>query len=402
MKMRYIDTGSRNPDEALGSWLSSLPLLSASSFRMQTGYFTSDPLVVMRPLLARLSAINGLTTILVGSNDAETAAEDVEGLLAAAGPPRGMLRIGVAYLEGGLFHPKVLHFGFGARQVCYVGSANFTRMGVGGQNIEAGVILDTDESDSPAELTRIAESIDGWFPSRGGLRIVSTSADVESLRSEGVLLDRESRRAQRQEARRQREAQGGTRPRGFRVRPLFALPTSDVTVDEERQEEPSDTSSEAGASTDDRGQWRLVWRSAGLTRRDLNIPTATDTNPTGSMGLKRGDWDDEIDHRHYFREEVFNDLDWQAVGASLRETAEAEVELWIAGVYQASATVTIAHNSDTSSRTYEQRNFMSALRWGSLRGLVADEALLGWILELDRRDSADGRPPKFRIRIDEE
>src|SRR5690606_12756867 len=55
--------------------------------------------------------------------------------------------------------------------------------------------------------------------------------------------------------------------------------------------------------------WILMWESNGLTERDLNIPTGPNTNPTGSMLFKKGNMDD-IDQRHYFREDVFVDLDW--------------------------------------------------------------------------------------------
>lgn len=405
--MRYIDTGSRSSDEALGSWLSGLPLQLADSFRLQSGYFTAEPLGLIRPLLSRLRETNGPTTIVVGSNDSDTVAEDVAELLAAAGPPRSELRLGIVHLAGGLFHPKVLHVSVGGRQFCYAGSANFTGMGVSGQNVEAGVLLDTQDSDSPSELARIAQSIDDWFPSRGGIRIVSTAADIEALFTEGVLTDRTTQRARRQEARRQRAPSNGAHARGFRVRRLFTLPGVAASEEESEQgdSEGAQTSVAAGVANDPAapsGSWRLVWRSAGLARRDLNIPTASGTNPTGSMGLKRGDWEADIDHRRYFRDEVFFDLIWQPEGTGMRETAEAAVELWIAGNFKESATVTISHNADTSSRTYEQRNFMSALRWGSLRNFVADEGLLGWVLELDRQDSPEGGPPRYRIRIDEE
>jgi hypothetical protein len=401
--MRYIDTGSRNPDEALGAWLSGLPLTSATSFRMQTGYFSSDPLSVLHPLLDRLSAIDGPTAIVVGSNDAETAAEDVIELIAAAGNPRSMLRIGVAHLEGGLFHPKVLHLSFGERQVAYVGSANFTRRGVSGHNVEAGLILDSDESDPADELGKISTAIDSWFLSRGGLRVVSSTAEVEALLAEGVLLDREQQRTKRREARLKREAEETAKVRGFQVSPLLSLPGSPTRPKETEEDEVDDLEANPAEAdvlpAADKG-WRLVWISDGLKRRDLNIPTAKYTNPTGSMGLKRGDWDDEIDHRHYFRDEVFEGLDWQPAGTSLRETADAEVELWIDGTYRESATITITHNTDTSSKTYAQRNFMSSLRWGRLRETVADPALLGWVLRLDRFEFSDGRAPKYRIRID--
>lgn len=401
--MRYIDTSARNPEESLGAWIAGLPLEQADSLRLQSGYYTAEPLGLIRPLLARLRELDGPTTIVLGSNDGDTIAEDVAELLEAAGPPRSRLRIGIVSLVGGLFHPKVLHVSLGSRQVCYSGSANFTGAGVSGQNMEAGVLLDTNELDANSELARIAQAIDDWFPSRGGIRPITTAADIDALLVEGVLTDRSTQRARRAAFRRQRGAPEGTGIRGFRVRKLFTLPGMQQSEEPEQgtdaEEQESAFAVDVGDAT---GNWQLLWKSGGLARRDLNIPTAEGTNPTGSMGLKRGDWDEDIDHRHYFRDSVFGSLEWRSEGTGMRETAEATVELWIAGVFREAATITISHNADTTSKTYTQRNFMSALRWGTLRDIVADESLLGWVLRLDRQDTREGGPPRYRIRIDEE
>jgi hypothetical protein len=38
----------------------------------------------------------------------------------------------------------------------------------------------------------------------------------------------------------------------------------------------------------------LVWESKPLSERDLSIPTGTNTNPTGSMGFKKGLYEDIV------------------------------------------------------------------------------------------------------------
>lgn len=48
-----------------------------------------------------------------------------------------------------------------------------------------------------------------------------------------------------------------------------------------------------------KGTKYLVWESKPLSERDLNIPKGRNTNPTGSMGFKKGLYED-IDQRHYF------------------------------------------------------------------------------------------------------
>ncbi len=55
---------------------------------------------------------------------------------------------------------------------------------------------------------------------------------------------------------------------------------------------------------------QLVWKNNPLTERDLTVPSGANTNQTGSMLFTKGQLED-IDQRHYFRDEVFAGLNWQ-------------------------------------------------------------------------------------------
>jgi HKD family nuclease len=141
----------------------------------------------------------------------------------------------------------------------------------------------------------------------------------------------------------------------------------------------------------------LVWKSKALKERDLNIPTGAGTNPTGSMGLKKGALEN-IDHRHYFREEVFADLVWiPDAPPSKKERAQANVELVIKNLNYGVFTLKLSHKTDTESVTYKQRNFMTQIHWGDAKEHVAKRDLLGRILYLYRKDTT---PPEFMIEID--
>jgi len=141
----------------------------------------------------------------------------------------------------------------------------------------------------------------------------------------------------------------------------------------------------------------LVWESKELTERDLNIPKASGTKPTGSMGWKKGAFDD-IDQRHYFREEVFADLDWVTdPNRPIWERAQARFELVIKNLNYGIFDLKLSHNTDTESATYKQNNFMTQLHWGDTKGHVAKHDLLGRILYLYRKDT---NPPEFTIEID--
>lgn len=141
----------------------------------------------------------------------------------------------------------------------------------------------------------------------------------------------------------------------------------------------------------------LVWKSNALTERDLNIPKSTGTNPTGSMGWKKGAFED-IDQRHYFREEVFVDLNWIPDSPPSKwERAYANFELVIKNLNYGTFNLKLSHNTDTNSTSYKQKNFMTQLHWGDTKEHVAKQDLLGRILYLYRKDT---NPPEFMIEID--
>ena len=116
-RMRYIDTGARDPEHALGSWLEKNALNDATvrELRWQTAFFDANSLGYFAPLMARLSTFLGVLRVLVGSNDGMTRQADVEALLAAAGAPRKNRQIGIVCFSNGYFHPKTVHIVRGDR-----------------------------------------------------------------------------------------------------------------------------------------------------------------------------------------------------------------------------------------------------------------------------------------------
>jgi hypothetical protein len=98
--------------------------------------------------------------------------------------------------------------------------------------------------------------------------------------------------------------------------------------------------------------WNVLWRSGALSERDLNIPTGSNTAVTGSMLFKQGRWP-HIDQRHYFRDEVFGDLDWTPDSRPSRahlERARAEFNIIVNGVDRGDAHTTI----DAQQRHHKQ------------------------------------------------
>jgi hypothetical protein len=145
------------------------------------------------------------------------------------------------------------------------------------------------------------------------------------------------------------------------------------------------------------GKFVRVWRSKPLSERDLNIPSGNNTNATGSMGFKADAFAD-IDFQHYFRDEVFRELTWTSdFKAPLKERTTANFQLVIENLEYGSFLLHIAHDRNTESKSYRQRNFTTQLHWGSAKPYIARPDLLTRTLSLYKKNST---PPEYLIEID--
>jgi HKD family nuclease len=141
----------------------------------------------------------------------------------------------------------------------------------------------------------------------------------------------------------------------------------------------------------------MIWESKGLTERDLNIPSGDGTHATGSMLWKKGAADD-IDQRHFFRDEAFAGLDWKHdPNKANYERSEAKFQIVVKGLNYGEFQLKLSHNKDKTSRSYEQKNSMTQVHWGNALKHVAKTDLLGRTMSLYRKE---GEPPEFLIEID--
>lgn len=146
-----------------------------------------------------------------------------------------------------------------------------------------------------------------------------------------------------------------------------------------------------------KGTKYLVWESKPLSERDLNIPKGETTNATGLMGFKQGLYTN-IDHLHYFYDEVFNGLAWKPEApGSMKRNATARFELVIKNISYGVFDLLVTHDTDTKSKSYKQKNIMTAVRWGDAKPLIKKTDLLDRTMYLYRKDST---PPEFMIEID--
>ncbi|MGH6836179.1 MAG: restriction endonuclease PLD domain-containing protein [Methylocella sp.] len=201
-----------------------------SEFRCQAGYFTLEGSSLLLPAIKKCAAEGASIQMLIGSNECATLATHVSYLAGILGVPQPNVDLGVVSFEQALFHPKVYHFLRGdGSQTAYVGSANLTGPGIGGLNVEAGVILDTKYGDEEEVLQAIVERIRSWFRDRlPGFMPIGSASDIEELLLRGYLALK-SDQIDREPAERSRASETKAPPRA-RLTSIFELPTIDETA----------------------------------------------------------------------------------------------------------------------------------------------------------------------------
>jgi hypothetical protein len=123
-------------------------------------------------------------------------------------------------------------------------------------------------------------------------------------------------------------------------------------------------------------QYKGVWQSKPLTERDLNVPTGSNTNITGSMLWKKGE--SNLDQLHDFYSLIFNNLNWHPKKNSQHLLkAEGNFKIYIYKAYQGQYSLTLTHNTDITSKSYQQKNSMTSVSWGAAKSIIANPAYLG-------------------------
>jgi len=220
--LRYIDTGAREAEQALGSWLNQELGEAVDEVRIQSGFYSGDALPAFTPTLRALAQRDAVARVVIGSNDGGTLRAHLEALIAELGLPRGGARLGVVYFSGAYFHPKTYHLRrTDGSQAAYVGSANLSLPGVGGKHVEAGIILDTREGDPAPILDAIAAATDAWFDgNRLGIEVITGLGDVQRLLDDGVIRTAAPPRPPRP------STAGGQPPARPSLQSLVALPAA--------------------------------------------------------------------------------------------------------------------------------------------------------------------------------
>jgi HKD family nuclease len=303
-----------------------------------------------------------------------------------------------------LFHPKLYLVRGKSRARLVIGSANLTLGGLN-NNIEAGIAFDFDFADKSDKA--VVDAIETRFdvlPTEYPRHVlnVGSVALLDDMQAGGRLVDEMALPPPRPGT----TASGGSSdpvPRiKLKVPPLRKALAAAKKTAPKPAESGAKVKGKAAAAPPVPAvvgvEFELVWESKSLTRRDLTIPTAANTHATGSINLDKGLLEESVDHRDYFRNEVFDALTWTATNASGKvEEAFAKFQLVLKAVSYGEFDLRIGHSTDTTSKMYLQRNAMTRLSWGPMRPYIARDDLIGRTIAL-YRDKAD--PSRFVLEID--
>ena len=369
------------PDDHVAAVRNILGIPNPQRIIMCVAFLNESGLTILNDALAPVAA---QTTILAGIRNGITSAQGL----------RKSLQLGCSTyaVDTGsrsvLFHPKVYLSRNDAEAHLIVGSANLTLGGLN-SNIEASLILtiNLDDPDSSSFLAGIESKIDGMIREYGeNVFPVLDDSLIQQLLDSGRVVDESIAAAP--------NPVSSARNRDLDTTPKIKLKMRSIARPrvERFSEEALAVSGEPVVSGDVaasvRERWNLMWVSRPLTRRDLNVPNNPGTNATGSMSLSKGSWKD-IDHRHYFRDTVFQGLAWATVpGRPYMERTQARFRLIIRDVDYGIFTLWLSHDSRTNTVTYNQRNSVTHLRWGKeALPTIAREELLDRIMSLYRDEA---------------
>lgn len=304
-----------------------------------------------------------------------------------------------------IFHPKLYLVRGKTTARFVVGSANLTLGGLN-NNIEASLVIDFDLANTndkavvdeiEAQLTSLPTEYPDHVVKAG------TIAGLDELLASGRLVDEMAITPPRPSTSATGTGSADTTPRmKLKVTPIHRALAKAKAAPKKPKPTKAPVRAKAGATAQTPApatvgiEFELVWESKPLTRRDLTIPDAKGTHPTGSVNLDKGLLPEEVDHRHYFREDVFPHLVWASRSTTVDETY-AKFQLVLKGISYGEFDLPIRHTTGTTSKAYKQKNAMTRLSWGPMREYVARPDLIGRTLAL-YRDKAD--PARFVLEVD--
>lgn len=336
---------------------------------------------------------------VIGIRNASTSSQGLEALL-STGAEVYVVDTGSAMR---IFHPKTLVVVDKINDKAYaaIGSSNLTPGGFYG-NIENNIVVELDLKDSSDkqfydDFILGFNSIMAYVGAGDNVVHITSKDEIQGLLQDGRIVDENTTRVM---------SSVGTHKSGNKTVKRMPLKSSSGHVAKKKR-----TTGSKKAKTTQPVQTTVVvtsvfqgkavemWKSKELKERDLTIPSNAATNPTGSMLMKKGDYD--IDQQSYFYDVVFKDLSWntKAGKPSYYKFADAIFYFIIEGIEYGPYTLTLKYDERTNTKSYAQKQPNVSLSWGDAKDIIKNRNLLDKVMYLYR---IEGETDKFLIEIKDE
>jgi HKD family nuclease len=184
----YIDSASQQNSDFIRHWLDKNLTSKTKLFFVQSGYFSYAGIEPFNQFLKGMIKSGGSVKFVLGSNNGSLQAQDANKVLKIVKGKAGCSFTIVSF-KNAEFHPKCYYIKRSeTSETAIVGSGNLTSLGIG-LNIEAAIILDTDNGDSALLVQKIRDAISKWetLNESDGAYTIITTQDIKDLQQSKII-----------------------------------------------------------------------------------------------------------------------------------------------------------------------------------------------------------------------
>jgi Predicted HKD family nuclease len=279
--------------------------------------------------------------------------------------------------ESPIFHPKIYLFEGQDDYTLIVGSSNLTGRGLFA-NVESSIMLEGKIATDAEPLNQMKEYYSGLFDLSDPNLFEITTENIKRFVDQGIVPTKTVWKLKHRKQTSDTSPKAGNDleiPKRKQVKIPDAFKgryRTNSTVNEiiEELEVTNDFEFDNTVLNE------ILWESGELTERDLNIPKGGNTNPTGSMLLKKGT-SKTINPRHYFRDVVFNTLTWTTQSKTVHiERSIANFRIIIQNIDYGIYSLKLSHNT-RSEHLERVSQPATQIHWGEAKKLIAHDELIG-------------------------
>lgn len=285
--------------------------------------------------------------------------------------------------EPPIFHPKIYLFEGAARTSLIVGSSNLTARGIFG-NVESSILIEfANDDEAGANLLRDLKTyFTGLFQFNDPNLFRLTTEIIESLVARGIVPTERTR--QRKHRKRTSTDEDAPAIADGLIIPRRAISRIPAPIRNRPATDPVLVSVSAELEITGQTQIRtLIWRKEALSNSDAQqVPEGS--SPTANLKLSQARFrldGNLIDQKVYFRNSVFNELEWVKTkpDSTTYEEAFCQFRIVILGSDKGLNTIKLSHDS---VRVAGQGNTPTWFHWGQLTAILQETNITGRSLNL--------------------